>query len=270
MNEAKAMPKKRGIFLRFRDWNVRASDATTPHQLWETRAFAIYEWVGRALLGEAGANVVADVGGGRTWYFGDSYRANPKFKLIGIDVDGAELSLNKSLDQAVVADVGASLSVPDNSIDLILSRATVEHIADNQGFLNNVNKALRPGGKAAFVFANKWAPPLILNRIIGNRIANILLLALVPGTKGYGGFKAYYDLCSYSEFKRAIAAAGLEIEYEYCSYYSSAYFQFFAPLHFLSILFDLFRQAISIKNFSSMNLFVVRKPLSTKTKALLT
>jgi SAM-dependent methyltransferase len=262
MSEAAISPEKRSFFMRFRDWNVDASWATTPHQLWETRAFATYEWVGRALLGEPGANVVADVGGGRTWYFGDSYRANPQFKLIGIDVDADELALNTSLDQAVVADVGASLNVPDNSIDLILSRATVEHIADNQGFLNNVNKALRPGGKAAFVFANKWAPPLILNRLISNRIANKLLLALVPGTQGYGGFKAYYDRCGYSEFKRTIEAAGLEIEYEYCSYYSSAYFQFFLPLHFISILFDLFRQAISIRNFSSMNLFVVRKPVT--------
>jgi SAM-dependent methyltransferase len=262
MSEVASPAPKRSIWLRIRDWNVALSDATTPHQLWDTRAFATYEWVGRALLGESGANVVADVGGGRTWYFGDDYRDNPKFKLIGIDVDAKELALNKSLDQAVVADVGASLNVPDGSLDLVLSRATVEHIADNQGFLNNVNKALRPGGKAAFVFANKWAPPLILNRIIGNRIANMLLLALVPGTKGYGGFKAYYDRCSYSEFKRTIEAAGLEIEYEYCSYYSSAYFQFFFPLHFLSIISDLIRQAISIRNFSSMNLFVVRKPLS--------
>ncbi len=261
MSKASGLPVKRGIMLRFRDWNANASWATTPHQLWETRAFAIYEWVGKALLGEAGANVVADVGGGRTWYFGDSYKANPKFKLIGIDVDADELALNVSLDEAIVADVGTSLNVPDNSLDLILSRATVEHIADNKGFLINVNKALRPGGKAAFVFANKWAPPLILNRMIGNRIANKLLLALVPGTKGYGGFKAYYDQCGYSEFKRAIEAAGLEIEYEYCSYYSSSYFQFFLPLHFLSIILDLLRQAISIKNFSSMNLFVVRRPI---------
>ncbi len=249
----------RSALLRLRDWNVAASWATTPHQLWDTRAFTTYEWVGRALLGERGTNVVADVGGGRTWYFGDSYRQNPDFRLIGIDVDGDELALNSSLDQAVVANVSETMNVPDGSLDLILSRATVEHIPDNAAFLRNVEKALRPGGKAAFVFANKWAPPLILNRIIGNRIANILLLALVPGTKGYGGFKAYYDRCGYSEFKRTIKEAGLEIEYETCSYYCSAYFQFFFPLHFLSILFDSLRQLISIRDLSAMNLFVVRK-----------
>ena len=247
--------------LRFRDWNVYLSDKTTPHQLWQTRGFAIYDWVARALLGEPGANTVVDVGGGRTWYFGETYRQNAKFRLIGIDIDAGELALNGSLDEAIATDVSASLEVADGSVDLLLSRATVEHIHDNKAFIANVVRALRPGGKAAFVFANKWAPPLILNRLIGNRVANFLLLALVPGTKGYGGFKSYYDHCSFHDFRRQLLSAGLEIDYEYCSYYSSAYFQFFFPLHLLSILLDSFRQFLSFRNFSSMNLFVVRRPL---------
>lgn len=245
----------------FRDLNVSASWATTPHQLWDTRGFAVYEWVARAELGRPGTDTVVDVGGGRSWYFGDEYRrSNPNWRLIGVDVDPGELALNPALDDAIAVDICRSLGVPDASVNLVLCRAVVEHLHDNAAFLDNVRAALKPGGRAVFLFANKWSPPMILNRILPHRIAERLLLALVPGTAGYGGFKAYYDKCTHSVFRRELRQRGFEIEYDYCSYYSSSYFQFFLPLHMLSIGLDYLRQATSIKNLSSMNLFVVRKP----------
>ena len=247
----------------FRDLNVRASWATTPHQLWETRGFAIYDLVARAELGRPGTNVVLDVGGGRTWHFGEGYRANPNFKLIGVDIDPEELALNPLLDQAVAADICETLGVPDGSVDLLLCRAVVEHLHDTGAFIRNVQKVLRPGGRAVFVFANKWAPPVVLNRMIPERLATRLLHALVPGAVGYQGFKAYYDKCSFGAFKRELRAARFDVEYEYAAYYSSSYFQFFLPLHMLSIAFDYLRQAMSVKNLSSMNLFVARKPAET-------
>lgn len=247
------------MLKKFRDLNVKLSWLTTPQQLWQTRGFAIYDWVARALLGAPGANVVIDVGGGRTWYFGEEYRRNPDFKVIGVDIDADELALNPMLDQAIATDICKSLGVPDGSVDLVLCRATVEHLHDTGAFLKNVHGALRPGGKAAFVFANKWAPPMVLNRIIPEWLSGRLLLTLVPGTKGYGGFKAYYDKCTYSAFKRELLSLGFEVEYDYVSYYSSSYFQFFFPLHSLSIALDWFRQALSIRDLGSMNLFVVRK-----------
>lgn len=244
----------------FRDLNVSASWATTPRQLWDRRGFAVYDGVARTLLGRPGTNKVVDVGGGRTWYFGDSYRRDPGWKLIGVDIDPGELALNPMLDEAITADICDTLGVPDGSADLVLCRAVVEHLHDTGAFLENVHAALRPGGRAVFVFANKWAPPMILNRIIPHRLAERLLLWLVPGTAGYGGFRAYYDKCSHSAFRRELQRLNFEIEYDYSSYYSSSYFQFFLPIHVLSILLDLIRQALSIRDLSSMNLFVVRRP----------
>ena len=92
------------MFRWFRDLNVRASWATTPHQLWETRGFAVYEWVARAMLGRPGTNVVVDVC--------DAYRSNPDWRLIGIDVDPTELALNSMLDEAITADVGNLSAFP--------------------------------------------------------------------------------------------------------------------------------------------------------------
>ncbi len=245
--------------LKFRDANVALSWKTTPAQLWETRAFAIYDLVARGLLGRPGVNSVIDVGGGRTWYFGKEWWRNPDFRLLGVDVDPDELALNPDLDDAIAVDVCETLGVPDNSIDLLLCRAVVEHLHDTGAFLRNVHRALKPGGSAAFVFANPWSPPMILNRMIGHGVAEKLLLALVPGTAGYGGFKAYYNKCTFSTFKKEVEALGFKIDYQYASYYSSSYFQFFWPVHMLSILSDLLRQSLSIRNLSQLNLFVVTK-----------
>jgi SAM-dependent methyltransferase len=248
-----------GLLKKFMDANIALSWATTPQWLWEGRAFAIYPWVAKALLGNPNVKTVADVGGGRTWHMGDEYLTKPDFKLIGIDVDPEELALNSSLDERIATDSCKSFGVPDGTIDLIVSRATVEHLPDTRGFLRNSQKALSTDGKMVVVFANKWAPPMVLNRMLGNRIGNALLLALVPGTKGYGGFKAHYDLCTYGAFKKAAEEEGFEIEYGYYSCYSSSYFQFFFPLHCLSILGDMLRQLTSLSILSSMSLFVLKK-----------
>lgn len=256
----KAGAALRAVLRKFRDLNVALSWATTPSHLWETRGFAIYEWVARAMLGRPGVNTVVDLGGGRTWYFGDSYRkANPDFRLIGIDIDAQEQALNPMLDEAIAVDICETLGVPDGSVDLVLCRAVVEHLHNTRAFLENVKRALRPGGSAVFVFANKWSPPMILNRMIPHPFAKKLLLALVPGTAGYSGFRAYYDRCSFTQFRDELKRLNLKIDYHYVSYYSSSYFQFFFPLHLLSIISDLVRQSLSIRNLSQLNLFVITK-----------
>ena len=244
----------------FRRWNVDASFRTTPHALWQTRGFAVYDWVARALLGDPKVKTVLDVGAGRTWFFGDADKRERGLRLIGVDIDPAELALNPSLDEAHAFDVCESVGAADGSVDLILCRAVVEHLHDTEAFLRNAFKALKPGGKLALVFANSWAPPVIINRMLPAAVSKRVLYALVPNSQGYQGFKAYYDKCTYSSFRKALLATGFEIDYAYNSYYSSSYFQFFLPIHVISIVLDYLRMVISIRDLSSMNLFVVKKP----------
>lgn len=248
-------------FLRkFRDWNVRLSQATTPSVLWKTRGFALYDLLARAELGRPENKVVIDVGGGRTWQFGDTYHDKPGFHLIGIDISGEELALNKHLHQSVVSDICKSLGIGDQKVDLILSRATVEHLHDTAGFLQNARESLRPGGRMIVLFAGKWANSTILNRLIPEWLAIRLLHALVPNSKGYQGFEAFYDNCGYGQFVKKAESSGLKIVDYYPNYYNSSYFQFLFPLHSLAIISDVIRQTLSIKALSAMHLFVLENP----------
>ena len=242
----------------FRDYNVKISNYLTPSSLWQTRGFAMYDWIARALLAEDRVQTVCDIGGGRTWYFGRS--TNRNIKIIGVDVSADELDHNSWLDQKIVADVCSDIPLDDHSLDLVLCRATVEHLSNVESFLEILSRKVRPGGKVVLVFANKYAPPMMINRLIPNKLAEFLLILLVPGTKGYGGFRAFYDKCTVKEFKRSAVKCGFKVNYEYCSYYSSSYFQFFVPLFILSIALDCIRAAFSIKLLSSMNLFILESP----------
>lgn len=254
-------PARKGALERFRDWNVALSWATTPSQLWETRGFGIYEWIARAMLGQPGTNDVVDVGAGRTWYLGKQWRSNPRFRLIGIDIDAAELDLNPDLDQRIAIDTCKDFGLPDASADLVLCRALVEHLHDTSGFLRNLYKVLRPGGKAVLSFANPLAPPLLINRMLPRAVSARLLAWLVPGSDGLQGFRTYYDKCLFSTFDRECKRVGFSVDFSYSGYYSSSYFMFFFPLHLMSIALDLLRQMTMIRNLGSTNVFMISKPL---------
>lgn len=245
---------------KFRNWNVKLSAATTPVTLWKTRGFALYDLLARAELGKPENRVVIDVGGGRTWQFGETYHTKPGFKLIGIDISGEELALNPHLHQAVESDICQSLGLDGQQVDLILSRATVEHLHDTGAFLTNAYDALRPGGRVVLLFAGKWATSTILNRMVPESVAVKLLHALVPNSKGYQGFEAHYDNCGYSSFKSAAERSGFTVADFYPTYYNSSYFQFFFPLHCLTIAHDQLRQLLSIKSLAAMHVFVLEKP----------
>ena len=79
----------------------------------------------------------------------------------GIDIDGwaVKYALNRfargkliKYSQADVTDTG----LPDECADLIASFETVEHISDAVGFIREVTRLLRPGGKLIISTPNDW------------------------------------------------------------------------------------------------------------------
>jgi SAM-dependent methyltransferase len=241
-------------------WNIKWSRRLTPSGILQSHAVNIFDWVGRALLAGPGVRTVLDVGAGRTWHFGPDLKRAHGFRLIGLDDSAAELALNPDLDERIVGDACRSLGVTDGSVDLVLSRMTVEHLADTAGFIAACHRALRPDGRLALVFTNRWAPSALLNRLLPQGAKRRLLDTLTPQDAGLTGFPAHYDRCLHSELRDTLRAAGFEIEHEYNSYFTSSYFAFFLPLYLVSIALDHLRMLTGIRNLSSQCLFVARRP----------
>jgi SAM-dependent methyltransferase len=175
--------------------------------------------------------------------------------------NAAELDLNPYLDQRIVIDTCKDFGLPDESADLILCRAVVEHLHNTTAFLRNLHRVLRPGGAAVLSFANPLAPPLLINRMLPKVVSACLLRLLVPGSQGLQGFRTYYDKCLFSTFERECKRLGFKVDFGYTGYYSSSYFMFFLPLHLVSVALDLLRQMTTIRDLGSTNVFAISKPL---------
>ena len=59
--------------------------------------------------------------------------------LIDFDVDLAEMRENSLLDQKICGDACLTLGVPDQSVNLTMERAVIEHLHDNAAFVSGAN-----------------------------------------------------------------------------------------------------------------------------------
>ncbi|MGV0871974.1 class I SAM-dependent methyltransferase [Mycolicibacterium sp. XJ879] len=224
----------------------------------QTHAYEKYRDAGSDLL-QRGPQTVLDVGAGKRWHFAPSLKG-AGMKLIGFDIDMSEMDENELLDQKICGDACTSLGVPDQSVDLVMGRAVIEHLRDTASFLKSANRALREDGRIIVSFASKNAPFAILNRILPRRVSQWLLLHLVPGSSGVLGFKAYYDRASSHEFRESLKTAGFEIEEEYASYFSSGYYRFFVPLFIIGLGFDYVCYMIRNPRMASYFTYIAKKP----------
>jgi SAM-dependent methyltransferase len=245
------------ILRQFVRANVALSERITPTIVHETHAYRKYREAGAALLRQR-PRCVLDVGAGRQWPFAPELKGDGMV-LIGFDIDIAEMAENTLLDQKICGDACRSLGVPDQSVDLIMGRAVIEHLHDTAAFMACANRALRDDGRLIVTFASKQAPFAILNRILPQRVSQWLLLHLVPGSSGVLGFKAFYDRASFREFTQGLTDAGFEIERAYASYFSVGYFRFFVPLYVAAFCCDWLRYALGNPRLAAYFMFIARK-----------
>jgi SAM-dependent methyltransferase len=255
------LPQTREMSLlrRLVELNLTLSDRLQPSHVEETHALRQFVYHGTIALLEGGAKRVVDVGAGKTFHFGDVLSQREDIYVIGLDVDAAEMADNVALSEKIECDVCTELPVDDASIDVMLARATIEHLHDVRGFLNIAYRKLRPGGKLIVTFPGRWAFFAILNQILPVRVSHLLLSWFVPHSEGILGFPAYYDQATYARFSRASDAAGFTELVGYPSYYGTGYFRFCTPLFLIVYVLDSLRVLIGHRSLASYNTFVVVK-----------
>lgn len=205
-------------------------------------------------------NVVLDVGGGHYCPFAQQRDPSMGTKIIAADISSEQLQRNTMVDDVVACDACRALPFKDDSVDLVVTRTLMEHLANNEVFLSETLRVLRPGGRTLHVFPGRYAPFAILNRILPHRMVVAVLFAVFPRWRDHCGFPAYYTNCYAPRISTIMRDQGYEIELVKLRYYQSIYFKFLVPLYILSLAYDLAMWGIGLQPTASQILLVGRKP----------
>lgn len=217
------------------------------------------------LMRDRRPEVVIDVGGGRSCLFAHSRPPGLATRIVAVDDAPLELALNKDVDETVVADASRELPFPSNSVDLVVSRMTLEHLPDVSSFVRESARILKPGGRCAHLFAGRNAPYALVNRALPPSVAGRLIHLLRPGREGVLGFRAYYDRCSPNAIEALLRDNGFEeVEVE-IDYEQATYFDFFVPAYILAALYDSLVRRLGLRDLAALVLVSAQKPDAPRT-----
>jgi 2-polyprenyl-6-hydroxyphenyl methylase/3-demethylubiquinone-9 3-methyltransferase len=202
--------------------------------------------------------VIYDVGGGKNPYLSLEKKRELNATVIGLDIDENELNRADKgrYNETIVADISKFKGKGD--ADLLFCRAVLEHVEDIESAFSSISSILKPGGMALIFVPSKNAVFARLNLILPEKIKKALLFYIFPKTQRDQGFTSYYNKCTPNEFKELANNNNLSVAKEHY-YFSSAYFKFFFPIHFVwrmwVILFSTFYKQQAAETFT----FIIKK-----------
>jgi ubiquinone/menaquinone biosynthesis C-methylase UbiE len=223
-----------GAGRRLVDANVRASRATeralrlpTDKTLW--RAFE--DEAQRRIRALPDGSTIVDVGGGRRCVYHHALR--PELELVAVDISGEELALNPHAQRTVVADVSHELPLPDGSVDLLLSRAVLEHVPDVAAAAANMARVLKPGGTTLHLLPGRYSLFGMAARALPFKPLLWLLHKVVPATVDQVEFDVYYDKGHPAALEQVFRSVGFQdVEVE-VTWAQPGYFEAVYPLFLL-------------------------------------
>jgi len=122
-------------------------------------------------------------------------------RIIGVDIDPAVKS-NPFLDEAIVYD-GKSIDVPDQSIDLLISEATFEHITDPAPIAREISRIVKPGGWVCARTPHLYSALVLGASLIPNSLHHKVLRRVQPGGRAERDvFPTVYKMNSSRTIKR--------------------------------------------------------------------
>ena len=99
----------------------------------------------RRILDNVNANMrLLDIGAGRGATPFMSFKDHVKY-VVGTDIDEAVLE-NQKVDKAVHTPDGSLKGVEDASIDIVVCKDVLEHVATPEKFFSEISRVLKPGG----------------------------------------------------------------------------------------------------------------------------
>lgn len=138
-------------------------------------------------------------------------------KLIGIDCE--EFASPIPGIELVRGDIGNMDSIDSNSIDMVISRAVLEHIQNPELVLKEINRVLKLNGNFVFLVPNLYDYSSIISLLVPNKY-HPQIVSKVEGRKVDDVFPTYYKINTKKSVYDIAKLSGFKIDkFEYVGQY---------------------------------------------------
>ena len=153
-----------------------------------------------------------------------------------------------------------NISLPAESVDLVMSRAVMEHITEPDRVYREIQRILKPGGHFVFLTANLWDYASIFAKLIPNRY-HASIVSKMEGRAEHDVFPTAYRTNTRSAVTKWARRSGLELaSFRYLGQYPS-YFMFNGFLFLLATGYQkLISRATWLNFLQGWILVTLRKP----------
>jgi SAM-dependent methyltransferase len=194
---------------------------------------------------------VLDLGGGRRCVYASAVEPPGRVRLIAVDISAEELALNEDAAEKYTADVAAGLPLPTSSVDLILSRALLEHVADVPAAVRHMARVLKPGGVALHFVPGRYSLFGMLARALPFGPLVRLVHAVMPWTRDHVGFPIYYDSCYPAALEREFLGSGFSEVKTWITWAQPGYFEAIYPLFLLYALYEWITRNLRLRTLAA-------------------
>jgi len=131
----------------------------------------------------------------------------------------------------------AHIDVPSGSIDVVMSRSVMEHVADPRAVYTEMHRVLKPGGHFVFLTPNLWDYASLIARCVPNRL-HPWIVARTEGRAEEDVFPVEYRTNTRRAVHRWADATGFDIvSFRYLGQYPN-YFLFNGALFLMATAYE--------------------------------
>ncbi len=190
----------------------------------------------RALIEESrqGGSIAVDLGAGRVdalqeWLAPEDPRPGSNSEMV-ISVDQDWGSLRRNPGKYRVIAEAAHLPFRENSIDLVLSRYTFEHIRNPELMIKEVARILNPGRALVFVTPHRWCYVSLVSRVTPMWFHRLVYRLLGHSGPNLPFCPTYYRLNTPGEIRARANEVGLQMAQLEVTVGPPEYTKIFPPL----------------------------------------
>jgi SAM-dependent methyltransferase len=183
--------------------------------------------------------------------YAQALRPDQDVRLVAVDIDADELALNEDVAETCVANVAEGLPFDDASVDLILSRALLEHVDGVPAAARHMARVMRPGGTALHLIPGRYSIFGTAARVLPFGPLLRVLHAVNPSSVGQVEFDVHYDSCHPDGIERAFREAGFrDVDITWC-WAQPGYFERIYPLFLGHALYERAVRKLGLRRLAS-------------------